>query len=456
MDLETAYWRLPVGMQNLACSAQGWLLQRRRYGSRFLQIENIYAGRERLAPPMLRTFQGERLRAHLLAAAKTPFWRERFTRHGIDPAAADPWSELARLPVLTKADVQANSDRLVNPTLSPRDLVAKHTSGTTGAGLNFHETREAEREQWAVWWRYRGWHGIQRDEWCAYFGGRSVVPIEARRPPYWRTNWPGRQIMFSAYHLSSETAGDYLDEIARRKLPWLHGYPSILSLLASLVREVRPAYRPNIRIVTTGAESLLEHQRRLIQEVFQCPIRQHYGLAEATANASECIAGRLHIDEDFSLVELVESGPDRPLRIVGTNWSNPAFPLLRYDSGDLATPDTRSCSCGNNGRVLAAVDGRIEDFVVLASGARVGRLDHIFKDFTDIAEAQVRQERPGAVTLRIGRGKGYSSQTEARLIHESRKRLGDDMEIRVEYPVRIERTSSEKLRFVVSKVGPNR
>ena len=89
--------------------------------------------------------------------------------------------------------------------------------------------------------------------------------------------------------------------------------------------------------------------------------------------------GRLHVDEDFAFVEFVPVDRRRGCRVVGTGVTNRAFPLVRYDVGDIARVSGRTCGCGRPGRIIDAIDGRREDYVVLPSGAMVGRLDHIFK-----------------------------------------------------------------------------
>ena len=58
------------------------------------------------------------------------------------------------------------------------------TSGTTGSGFNFPETREMEQKQWAVWWRFRKWHGINSSMWCGWFGGRLIASINQKNPPF--------------------------------------------------------------------------------------------------------------------------------------------------------------------------------------------------------------------------------------------------------------------------------
>jgi phenylacetate-CoA ligase len=307
----------------------------------------------------------------------------------------------------------------------------------------------AVHEQWAVWWRYRRWHGIAPGTWCGYFGGRSVVPVSQAHPPFWRYDLPGHQLLFSGYHMSSANLDAYVAKLRRRRPPWLHGYPSLLALLAAHLLETGTHLGYELRWVTIGAENLLPQQAALMERAFGVRPRQHYGMTEATANVSECERGSLHVDEDFAAVEFIDTSEEGACRIVGTNFTNPAMPLIRYDSHDVATFPGRRCGCRRAGRTVERIDGREEDYVVIASGARLGRMDHIFKDMTNVREAQIRQRHDGEITLLIVRGRSYDADDEAVLLRETRKRVGDDTRLRVEYVEELERTRTGKLRLVV-------
>jgi phenylacetate-CoA ligase len=148
-------------------------------------------------------------------------------------------------------------------------------------------------------------------------------------------------------------------------------------------------------------------------------------------------------------------GDHRERKVIGTNLSNYATPLLRYDSQDMATLSDRSCDCGLPGRIVDSIDGRQEDYVVLKNGARIGRLDHIFKDMVRIREAQIVQQEPGRITLRVVRGTDYGEADEKQLRREFAQRLGTDMHIDLEYVDRLARTRSGKLRFVISEMREN-
>lgn len=457
MSLNAFYSRLPVIAQNLACSLQGWRIQRTRYGSGFWEILPEVEQRLTWSSEKLTAFRDERLRNFVRHCATTvPYYQRLFADMGIDPARIRTLDDLSQLPILTKTTVQSRTTEFFSNDIAPARRVFMGTSGTTGTGLRIATTSEAIYELWAVWWRYRRIHHIPFDAWSAHFSGKPVVPIAQTTPPYWRYNFPGRQILFSAYHISSSTLHWYIDTLNRRQPKWFHGYPSLLALLAAYVIEHNMTldYKPSW--ITTGAENLLPQQASLIETAFGVRPIQHYGLTEAVANISQCSRGRLHIDEDFAAVELVPL-PDRSgYSIVGTNLSNLATPLLRYDTGDVVELTDEVCDCGNPGRIVCRIDGRQEDYVVLRNGRKIGRMYHIFADMTAVREAQIYQRYPGAIEVRVVPNSWYGSDDEHILLQRLREVLGADATVRIIYVEQIPRPARGKLRFVVSEIEEGR
>jgi len=450
MNLEPIYRRLPAVLQNAAVSAEGWRIQRRRYCSDFPALQQQVLSRELASPDEVRAVRDRRLAEFVLHAATTvPYYRRLFAQLRLRPEDIRTLDDLQQLPILTKDEVQQNPLDFHSSVGLREPCLQGHTSGSTGGGLQFPVTWAAHREQWAVWWRYRGAHGLKRGEPCLYFGGRSLVPLQRTRPPYWRRNWPGRQLMFSGYHLGPSTAAQYLDEVEKSGYRWIHGYPSLVSQLAYFARQL--GRRPNIRWVTIGAESLLPQQAQLIETGLGVAPLQHYGMAEQVANISQCPRGALHVDEDFSAVEFVPQG-DGTHRVIGTNFCNRAFPLIRYDVGDIATLSDGTCPCGRPGRLVSQIDGRVEDFIITRRGTMLGRLCHIFFDLINVREAQLRQDRPGEMTVLVVRGDRYTEADERQLYAEIFLRVGNDVTFDVQYVNSIPRTKSGKLRFVVSSI----
>ena len=454
MDRESLYLRLPTPVQNWVTTLEGWRIQRSRFNSEFDRLFSQYRERGAWSEARIVEFRDRRIRESVQHAAATmSHYRDLLRRLAIRPEEIRTLADLGRLPILTRPEVQAAPASFVSDVIPRHASQTCHTSGSTGAGLHFPATGRALREQWAAWWRCWSDHGLGPGTPCLQMGGRSVVPLRQQDPPFWRYNRAGRQIIFSAYHLNRQNAPRYLEEMRRSRAPWLHGYPSMVSLIAGFALDL--GIRLELRWVTLGAENVLPHQVEAIRVAFGVEPVQHYGMAEGAANISQCLRGRLHVDEDFAGVEFVPLEGDQ-YRIVGTNFSNPAFGFLHYDVGDIATVTGRTCDCGRPGRVVDAIDGRKEDFVITRRGARLGRLDHVFKDLTRVREAQITQSEPGRMTIWIVRADGYEEKDEQALRAEVLKRVGEEVAFDIRYTDAIARTSRGKLRFVVSTVAEGR
>lgn len=456
MVLETVYARAPVWAQHALCSAEGLRLRALRYPPGFDALVHQAQVRLRWTPEQRAADRIARLRTMLIHAGRhVPYWRELFGRMEFRPERVQHEDELRVLPLLTKDVIVREGPRMWAEQVPAwaGDRVDLVTSGTTGAGLSFRASRAAVRQQWAVCWRYRLANGIGRGTWCAQLGGRVVVPLSQRGGPWHRINVAGRQLLLSGYHLGPHTAGEYLAQIRRREIAWIHGYPSLVVLLAqaALAERVR---LPALRWVTLASETVTPGQRRLITEAFDLSPREHYAQTEAVANASQGADGQLRLDDDFSLVELVPASEHEDgaaaghRRIVGTSLDNWHQPFVRYDTGDLVTLAPQGDEQAP-GRLLLDIDGRREDYVELGSGARVGRTDHVFKTLTFIREAQIRQREPGAVAIHVVPRREWTPAHEAALRREVALRLGHDMRVEVVREERLPRTPRGKLRLVV-------
>lgn len=443
---ESIYLMAPIWMQNIFCSLYGAKTKFARYDKKFNKYLFKYISNDTLTKKL--QAQEHSLRHIVKQAYKSSFWRDRFTAFGLNPNADNIYDEISKLPIITKQEIKENIDKILVKPL-PSDLLSAHTSGTTGSGLQFYYTRDADQKQWAIWWRYRLEHGLNFGNLQGWFGGRTVVPIQQNKPPYWRINIPGKQILFSQYHLNKNTAPYYFEKLKKSGVTWLHGYPSQISLFASLVGELALGPLPALKFVTVSSESLLAHQKRLIEAFLGVRVLQHYGLTEAVANISETRDGRFEVDHDFCYVEFVplDYTDSNRFKIIGTNLVNEAFPLFRYDTGDIAYMEHND----KKGWEVLSIDGRQEDFLTLANGSKVGRLDHIFKDLASIREAQIIQDKAGVATFLIVKGAQYDKyDEETNLRHEIKNRLGDQIKFNIKYVKEIPRTKNGKLRLVKS------
>jgi phenylacetate-CoA ligase len=447
LDQEAIYALLPIWLQNKLVSREGARVKKLRFTQDYLRLLNDYQERSGWSQDRISEFRDHRLSTFIDHAVTTvPYYREHLASKNINGHDISNLQQLRDLPILSRATVQEQTERFLSSKPGGATLSC-HTSGSTGAGLVFPSTLQAHREQWAVWWRFRGWHGLSLETPCLYLGGRSVVPLKQQEPPYWRTDKPGTRMLFSGYHLGPQTAGDYLNEMRRLGYTWMHGYPSMISLLAGYALDL--GIQLPVTCISLGAENVMPSQEGLIERAFGVRPIQHYGMAEGVGNISMCPKRRLHVDEDFAALEFLPN-EDGSFRIVGTGFSNWAFPLIRYEVGDLAAPSDQRCDCGRPGRIVQHVDGREEDLVVTRSGAKLGRLDHIFKDMINVKEAQIRQTRKGHMDVWVVRGPAYGQADEDKLRSEIAKRVGNEVAFAIGYKGAIPKTKNGKLRFVVS------
>ena len=74
-----------------------------------------------------------------------------------------------------------------------------------------------------------------------------------------------------------------------------------------------------------------------------------YGMAERVAFATECEYGQMHVNPDYSFVEIVDAA-GRPTAdvgyVVGTTFHNHAMPLVRCRLSDRTRWKRGQCACG--------------------------------------------------------------------------------------------------------------
>jgi phenylacetate-CoA ligase len=331
------------------------------------------------------------------------------------------------------------------------------TSGTTGTALRLFATPERVAESFAAVWRQRRAFGANVEDPNLTFNGRMIVPFRQKQPPFWRRNsWAG-QTLFSVYHMAPNNMPAYVQAVHETPARYAQGYPSALHLVArAMLAEKRPLPPGRLVAVFTSSESLLAFQRDVIAEAFGAPVRDHYACSELAVSLGACAHDRLHVDMEYCIVEVepIEETAEwvrGPLLVTGLG--NEALPFLRYRIGDVGTRAKTPCPCGRPGDSFLSIEGRVEDYVVTPDGRLIGRLDHVFKQQTSVSEAQIVQDRPDRIRVFVVPSPDWCDASEALLVQEIRKRLGDEIGISVERTGAIPREPNGKFRAVKTYLG---
>jgi phenylacetate-CoA ligase len=454
--VEQVYPRLPVFLQNAACWYYGTKQARVRFGREFDRRLRELLDSEKFSAAEIEAYQNERLRELVHHAYENvSYYRERWKSLKLSPADIRSREDLHKLPVLTKEDVRENFDRLISEKASKHELVFRHTSGTTGKALHFYVTKPAIAFQWAVWWRHRMRFGVEPGAWHANFTGKRVVPLDQRTPPFWRWNKPLRQALLTMHHLTADKISSVMEFLNSNHFEFYSGYPSIIHMLALHAGSAGLALKSPLRAVFTGAENMLDFQRRDIQKFTGAVLTDQYGCSEGCGNASHCSEFVYHEDFEFGIVEGNESQPGNPAKsILCTGFSSHAFPFIRYEVGDTGVWQEagKPCPCGRESKTMLRIDGRKDDYVVTPEGTRIMRFDYVFKDAMNVKEVQIVQEQLGEITVRAVRRTGYGMKDEGDISREIQRWISPALKVRFEYVPEIEREANGKFRAVLSRV----
>jgi phenylacetate-CoA ligase len=450
----SAYRRSPIWAQEVLLAARSSLRRMMREGRAFEALRAQLSESQWWSEPELREYQAAKLRMVVASAARhVPFYRDRIRRLGLDLDRLDFPDAIAKLPLITKADVRAGGRSLVSER-KRGPLFSGSTSGTTATPLTLLQDLPAINRENAFLWRQLAWAGLRRGERRAWIRGDMIVPARQEEPPFWRLDRADNMLMLSSYHLSEAAAPAYLEALARFDPVVIQAYPSSIGFLAAWMLGAGAGYGGrSLRGIVTSSETLSEARRGEIERAFGCRVFDWYGQFERVAAIGTCERGRYHLLSDYSFVELLPAGED-VFELVGTGFGNLAMPLIRYRCGDLVRPASANarCACGRAFPLIEQVFGRMDDAVRTTDGRSIGRLDHIFKGVEGILEAQIRQDRLDAVTILVVPAPGTRGRTMDRLLGNARERLGERVAIEVRPVESIPRTRNGKFKGVVCNV----
>lgn len=448
------YARCGPGLRSLFVSIYSRCSNRAKYGDIYRATRREIADFQWLATPEQMRLAGDLANAYGSLADRAALYYRR--RDGVRSAPAEDRSWRSR-PLTAKADVRADQGAFLNRDLGALGRIHRlKTSGTTGAPLSVLLTNEALQREYAYIWDFRSWHGCRRGERMATIAGHPVVPVAQNKPPFWVYNRTDNQLLFSSYHMSAANLPRYVETLRDFSPVFLTGFPSSLALIGAAALDMKVKIRP--RAIFFASETMQPHHRSAIRDGFGINPRLWYGNTELAGHIVECQEGRLHVREDHSLIEFLAAdgtpaAPGSPARLIVTSFHNRAMFFVRYEIGDSAELSAEAtCPCGRGGRLVANILGRLDDTIIDGEGRLVTRLGYLFKNTRGLADAQILQNEPGAITIRLVADPSQHAAIEAAILAEARQRLAASTRISFDYVDSLARTAGGKTRLVVSNL----
>ena len=418
----------------------------------------------------LDAYQMRRLkRVVKVAGEKVPYYGRLFAEYGFSPSALREPADLRKLPCLSKQRLREVGDQLLAIDATRHQAKRAFTSGTTSEPVEFYLDKHSRALEFVYYWRHWSWAGYRLGDRFAQLNAQEFIDREGEPVHEYQPHL--RRLLLNSGAISEHNVAAFAAALRRYAPSYLKGLASPLFYLATLFAEQRIG-DIGFRAVFSTGETLFGARRRVIERVFGCRVLDSYGLMEQAAAISECPAGGLHINGDYSLVELPDgqvSGrrpsaglPDGrangeqqdAVAIVGSTLHNLAMPLLRYETGDLVdrVKNADPCPCGRTLPRVAKIHGRIEDSVVTPDGRYVTALFLVPDKVLGIRMIQFVQEAPRSLIAKLVVTDAFDAAQEQRFCHYAVRLIGSEMKLRLlrVEPSALKRGRTGKVPLVIS------
>ncbi len=287
--------------------------------------------------------------------------------------------QLSDLPPVTKPDLMAHFDEWVtDPQVKHADVSAFiddpsligvpylgryavwRTSGTTGSPGIFLHDEAALTIYIALLYMsgYLSWITSASDVWQIVRRGRSASSVFATGGHFGGTGFATivYQLSFGSLETSPICSAqlplpDLVSALNANNPVVLATYPSVLAVLTH--EQNRGRLRIQQRLIVPGGECLTPVVRKQAESVFGCKVHDSYAASEFIGIAFDCNHGRLHVNNDWVILEPVDAdyhavAPGSPSHtVLLTNLANRVQPLIRYEIGDSVTFYRDVCPCGS-------------------------------------------------------------------------------------------------------------
>lgn len=408
------YYQIPDWMLQILGSLYYCIPQEIRYGSTFYRTIKMLKRLEELSQDEINLMIDKNF-VNLInhAYCHVNFYKRYYDHCGVDISGITSINDISKLPFIDKDTIRGFGEELIADDVEKNKLIYVTTSGSTGNPVGFYQPQEITMVEWAytvyIWSRV----GYKPDSSRLVLRGKKLHPGSGNKNYYYDPL--RRELSCNIFDMRDETMAVYCDAIEKYKPEFIHGYMSAIIILAKFIELKRGDLKHRFKAILATSENIVEEQRQYVEKIFAARVFSFYGHSERLMIAGECEESRgYHIEPLYGYCELIDSEgrPAQSGEIVATGFLNPAMPLIRYKTGDMAIWDNGLCSCGRKSRVLKTITGRWhQDMLINRDGAYVSltALNIHSSEFDRIVRYKLIQNQPGKVRMLIQPGDTFEN-----------------------------------------------
>lgn len=399
-----------------------------------------------------------------------PYYHELFERLALvkkneNQVALNSLEELAAIPFLTKAIARHQGKRLQSEDSGERQAYLNSSGGSTGEPMTFLQDRAYGFADTANLLLLKSWRGVGPFDSEIFIWGATRDTFEGKKPLSAHIgDFLRNRIMLNCFLMTESDMKEYIHLLNKHRPAMIRAYADIIYEIARYTKNQKLRIVPQ-KVIHTGAMTLHDFMRKEIEEVFGCPVFDHYGGREVGSMASECSAhDGLHIMMEHNLLEIVDRegtpcGPGEEGEIVVTNLNNYSMPMIRYKMGDVGIyRKYEECPCGCHYPKLACVVGRAADIFRSSDGATVSpeyfiHLIGVACNDGSIKKFQVIQRDYKVIAVKLETPAPANDMLLKNIRDGIRIVMGDNCTVEFELVDEIPAAPSGKYRYTISEIN---
>lgn len=393
-----------------------------------------------------------------MAIAKHHYSNNSFYRKKVGDRFPERWEDL---PIMEKTDYQVPLASMISKGYSVKNVFTSKTSGSSGHPMYFARDKYSHARNWAfVMERYNALE-IPVGSRTAWFYGlpKELIPRLKERFKDWLMN----RFRFVVFDLSEDALERIVRKFSTDSFRGIYGYThSVVYFAKYLLKTNRTlkAISPTLKHVIVTSEVCTLEDREIMTRAFGVSVSSEYGASEFGYIGYDIGHDRWQIARENLLVEVVPveglSTTEFGGKILVTDFSNRAFPFIRFSVGDVGTLQHGHGKSVSD--ILTRLMGRTNDMALLPSGKVVPGLVFYYVSKSIIEKAMgirqyvIRQRTKDTFEFIIESSSKLDRQVELAIEKDIMGYLEDGLRVNYTYVDSIAKTTNGKIKHFYSDV----
>lgn len=366
-----------------------------------------------------------------------------------------------KVPVIKKENLQNPLNSLITKPFIPSKVYIGSTSGSSGHPFFYAKDKYCHAMTYSLIIDRYSWFDLEIGQMQARFYG---IPLSGlSRTTEQIKDILANRVRFPVFDLSDAQLGAFLSKFKKYKFKFMYGYTSSLVLFAKYIIDLGYTLKevcPTLSACIVTSEVCTIQDKILLRSAFGVHIINEYGASELGLIAFSDPDDNWVLSNENLFIEVLDDN-NQPVKngiegkIVITSLFNLAFPLIRYEIGDMGSIDEKNPS------FLKNLTGRTNDIIILPSGKKSAGLTFyyisrsILESGEKLKEFIIRQTDLNTFIFDIVSDRELNRDLINKIKQSMDLYLEKGLNLEINYVSKIQRPNSGKIKHFYSQLNLN-